>query len=791
MLMISALALSGTALHVAQDSSLTALASSPSIEAELISPASYEQHLNLVAPIAVAVAEGSVAIADGNTLYVYDKADNVYRTYTHTSAINKIEFDGEGNLYFLSAPRLYKLTAAELKNGATATEYLPSCMNFTIDGDTLYYCDWYAAVKYRSLSQGIALGETLLSADLTKTAPLAFGNDFLYCVCENPNDSNVSTVYAINPIANNVQPLISFSENIRSIAVAKNLLCIVTDSGNFYTYNHTELQNKHADEVTSITKDEGGYVSLCAYENGVYTIRNNIVREYLIDIDNATFTDYEIGAGSASPHRLNGATDVLLNENRLFIADNGNQRISVYNTDTGSYETAITSTLPTPFLSSYGNTLLVSSEEEVALYSLSSKDYGTTLLSLDEEILEGNVIGATAVYDHYYVLTDSNYCYALTVENGTWSYTETLTLSATPLRATAFTSDVYGSLYVAYDNNTVYRFTEKELLTADASGAKILEGFPTADKLTVDYEGSLYALTGGTITKYTAGANGYTQSATYAPDYGLVYDNAPNLISFTFGVESPDAYLLYANNYIIQTNELQIPIVNPIPVGNAANVVFGEGNAEFSVVTVAEDTVLIEFDMAALKTAVDFPYVAFKRISTAQSALKLGTEGGYAILAMSESGNGKYKSYLAVDTACSPLTENEYQTTYETPKVGYLTNAVSVYKYPFLNELLTHGTLSKQTPIQLLGETIHLDHAYYKVAYTLEDGTQKTGYIPQPFVTLSEGATPSFETLTYGETESDEDRIWRAVYILLGLGVIGILVDVLLLRKPKQDNEEE
>ena len=47
-----------------------------------------------------------------------------------------------------------------------------------------------------------------------------------------------------------------------------------------------------------------------------------------------------------------------------------------------------------------------------------------------------------------------------------------------------------------------------------------------------------------------------------------------------------------------------------------------------------------------------------------------------------------------------------------------------------------------------------------------------------------------YRNVRYGETENDTDRIWRLVYILLGLGVIGILVDVLLLRKPKQDSED-
>ena len=664
-LAISALALSGTALHAMQNSTHPAYADTTSVVAELVSPSSYEQFLKLASPTAVAVHADHLAIADGSLLYVYDKVDNVYRTYTHNATIEKLAFDEAGNLYFHSAPRLFKLTANALKNNEKATEYLSSCINFAVDGDTLYYCDRWDMVKYHSLSEDKPLGEITLSSELTKTAPMAFGNGFLYCVCENAEDRNLSTVFAINPVASNVQPLLRVSEQIRSIAVAKNLLCIITERGDFYTYNHTALQDKHADEVTPITKDENGYVSLSAYNNSVYAVRDTIVREYSIDIENAAFTDYEIGASSASKGRLNNASDILLSENRLFIADNGNDRISVYNVAENHYETAINSTLPTPFLASYGETLLVSSEEALTLYDLSARRYGEPLLTLSEEDVEGNVIGATAVYDHYYVLTDSNYCYAFTMENGAWSYTETLTLSATPLRATAFTSDVYGSLYVAYDNSTVYRYTEKELLTAEASGTKLAEGFAAADKIAVDYESNLYALRDGELTKYIA-SEGYAQGEAFTPDYGLVYDESPLLRAFTFGINDENTYLLYSNGYVVKTNELQLPTVNPIPVGNAANVVFGTDNTDFTVVTVAQDTVLIEFDMEALKTATDFPYVAFKRIPTEQSALKLGTEGGYSILALSENGNGKYKTSLALTGACATLQESEYQTAYDT-----------------------------------------------------------------------------------------------------------------------------
>jgi hypothetical protein len=215
--------------------------------------------------------------------------------------------------------------------------------------------------------------------------------------------------------------------------------------------------------------DIGGYVAAYAKGDDVYVIRGNSVRVY--DTETQAFTDFEINAASSSSHRLDGANELYLSKNKLFIADDGNDRISVYNTTNGTFEKAITSTLPSPFLSSYGETLLVSSAQEAALYSLKTKGYGEALLSIPTEEINGNVVGATCVYDRYYLLTDGGYCYTLTQTGDAWGYVKTQTLPY----ATAITADVYGSLYVLYDDGDIHQFTEREFITSNASGTKPLQ----------------------------------------------------------------------------------------------------------------------------------------------------------------------------------------------------------------------------------------------------------------------------------------------------------------------------
>ena len=63
---------------------------------KLISPSSYEEYLPLVSPSSVSVTENGMLIADGNSLYLYDRAEQTYFRYTHTGSITKAELSASG-----------------------------------------------------------------------------------------------------------------------------------------------------------------------------------------------------------------------------------------------------------------------------------------------------------------------------------------------------------------------------------------------------------------------------------------------------------------------------------------------------------------------------------------------------------------------------------------------------------------------------------------------------------------------------------------------------------------------
>ena len=116
-----------------------------------------------------------------------------------------------------------------------------------------------------------------------------------------------------------------------------------------------------------------------------------------------------------------------------------------------------------------------------------------------------------------------------------------------------------------------------------------------------------------------------------------------------------------------------------------------------------------------------------------------------------------------------------------------MTNALSLYKYPYLTNLLTVTGLTKNQAITLVGEVNDLDYSYYKIRFTDENGNEQTGFIPKPYVTLFDGEPKPTETTVIGNAAPNTDSLGRLLFLLLGAAAICILMDLLILHKPKDD----
>ncbi len=749
----------------------------------LISPQTYEEYLQLEKPSSSAVCENYTAIADGNTIYVFDRGEGVYKTYVHgvgssQDQVKKMQFHEGNTLYFAdnaTGDNLYKLNVDTLE---TATEIEDiACGTFLIAGNDLYFTN----------SSGSLFATTLQDAEneLPKTAllwddvsSLAYYNDELYFVrsdfyLHKINPRNVTT-----PDAQKTQ--FATLSQVSSMTICEGSLIYTTVSGALQVYSLADVTQSG---LLFQTENEG-YTDVYPFGERVYVTQTQkaTVKEY--SATEKKFTDFEISSNSSANHRLSNATDVSLCGNELYIADNGNRRLSIYDSVTNTLNARFTMDLDVSFIDADNQTVFAASNTELLVASKTGEELARF------SVFNGAIVGIADVYGTCYVATENNYFYAVTnSDTNGWQMTEVKKTSTHPPQL--LTSDAYGNLYIKSGVNA-YVFTEIEFMQADGNGKKLLDTLPTDTiKIAVDYEGNLYALANG-VYQYAKQVDGSFSQTAIDVSERFVYGDTHQLIALAFGIEKNVTYLLFNGNYIVSTDKLHLPTVTNIPVDNADESIFAETEASFEIVKTKQNALLVAFDVEALKGANVYPYLSYHRSTTEKTALKIGetTDGKYNLIAHFDTETSKYSTYLVLKEYCETISADDYRKEYgESEQTSaWLTNELSLYKFPYLcSELVVTQRLPRGAQVILLGEIVQLDHDYYRIAYTDENGNVKTGYIPQSYATPFDASPMDNENTAVGETESNLDSVWRLVYILLGFAAVCILVDFLILRKKKHD----
>ncbi len=754
----------------------------------LLLPGSYEQYLPLSAPSDVAVTENHTAVADGNLIYVYSRGEGEYRRYEHSANVDgeknkvvKLQFSEKGLLYFLDASNyLYELDPAA-EDGEEATRSNVVCNTFTIFSDVVYFTN--VSPDASQISQ-----TTLDTLDSSK-APLVKGGISSKPVIAQDNGVLYYTdagkyLYKLKKSENGyvssfIAPLTE-KETVVSLAVYSGLLYYTDTAKTLYIYdlNASRLLDSF----------EGGYSALTVHDGYIYAVENDGVRQY--SPAEGAFTDYEICGGSDAENRLADASELLLCGDLLFAADNGNKRVSVYDTKKHSYA-VIPVGLEAEFLASDGETLLIADVSAAELYRLRFSENGKLQADFLRSFSGFNnaLVGVAGVYGTYYFVTDNNYFYrAKTDEQGGWTLDSTPKPSASHT-ARLLTQDVYGELYVAYSDGGVRRFTEAGFMDANDAGERVKANDQPiavpgqAEQIAVDYEQTVYALYQNELYKCAAEQTKYTFEKTFV--YGQTKET--QIRSFAFGVEEPRVYLLYEGDFVVESYGVPLPTVRSIAVEGADEKIFSKESAEFSVVETAENALMVNFDIAALDGAQAFPYLSFVREPSERTALKLGETEIYNLIAVFDDASKTYTTALVLKRYCQEVPRDAYLRPAEgfTDGKGYLTNAVTLYKYPYLTPLLTVSPLTKNARVTVLGEIDTLDYRYYYVSYTDESGAVRTGYVPKAYVTNFDGSPPGQELVEYGEGTTDFDSLWRMIFLLLGCLSVCVLADYMILRKKK------
>lgn len=765
---------------------------SPTVSSDkLITPSSYEQYLPLSTPSDVAFSSNYSAVSDGNMIFIYDRLHGVYRKYEHTfnnelsaNKISKVEFADNGDLYFLDASSyLYFFPMASLSSDeiTSPTETKFACSTFTIDGETLYYTNVTGTTNLSKTSLDTldaTKAQTLVEEIHSKPA-IAFYEHKLYYTDYGIRLKRVDPA-AVDPTP---ESLCVFDREVKSITINADELYYTDTSGAFYAYNFTSLlfEEKAKTELALAIEETGDNIVVSSYDEYIYLVQGGSVREYECG---EGWTGFELSAASDSENRLSGAVDSVLHGDLVLTADAGNNRISIYSRKSQTYR-VIPSEEGLLKLATDGQTVTAITATKASVYSLSSGELLTSF-----ETFNGNLVGVAAVYGTYYLVSDTNHYYKLfnqideTTGEPAWKLESSLKQNSKSPRL--MTSDVYGNLYVTALNN-VYKFTESELMDEAAFGEEICSAIPTESvKILVDYEERLYALYGNTLYAYENG----TQTRQFSLGKSLVYTQTEltPVTTIAFGVEDNDAYVTYSGNLMVCTADLQLPTVKEITTENVSEEVFGSTTAEFTVVQTSENALLIAFDLAQTKDADYFSYLFYERSKEPLTALQIGETSDYSVLAVFDKTAHKYTNHILLKRYVTELDSSVYRKDYavEEQTSGWLTNAIHLYKFPYLTTLLTSGNAVKNQKVTLLGEVTELDYDYYLISFTDSEGNEQTGFVPMSYITDFNGAPPETETTTYGEGTPDTDSLYRMTYLLLGTAAIALLVDFLILRK-KED----
>ena len=726
----------------AEDAAQTALLTTDN--ASLFLPESYEQYLELDSPTDVAFSQGYIAIADGSFIYVYDRAENIYRLYEHTAqvSVSKLQFSDAGRLYFSdTALGFYELDLTTYERRPMGI----SLSTFYIADNTVFV----ASVSNQTTSLYALALEDELSLDgktpfgslpTANTPRMTYADGTLYCAVD-------VTVYAYNSFDGSHSPEVHLLDDTS----VSGLTSLCSFRGQFY-YTvggasgglfRTDLQ-AGATALLSGTS----FTALTAYADVLYAITGNAVCALNVAQDSAAFTDYEIASSSDSPNRLSGAADTVRAGDLLVTADAGNQRVSVYD-----FAEATHTVLPctnneasfTPSLvATDGTTIAVASG--ASIYTCS---YGDTSFEFFCTA-QTTVRGLSVVYGQIYYVT----------ENGMYGNGEASVYhSGTP---TGLTADLYGNLFVSFSDGSAAKFTEETFMTADHTGE---EAFPAgtlsgATSLRADFEGNLYYLSGGSLYKNDtlfAQIDGsdfvYTSSAT-----------AP--LSFALGFEDDAVYFNFGNYLVASHASTEeeagplagIPTLGEIAESGAREAAFSLHEGTGLTVTVAARAVGIDTDLTAFRDSDSafFPYSGYSRATQERQGLLLAATpdeaGGYSLVLFAEE-DGSYTARLyrsEVLTAASDIWQEESGT-------RWLTNSVGAYYVPCLESALSDETLPRGTQAEVLGYFTAPDREYALIEYESTARERVRGWVPASYLSSVSTVPASGEDYTLAYLKASED----------------------------------
>lgn len=333
--------------------------------------------------------------------------------------------------------------------------------------------------------------------------------------------------------------------------------------------------------------------------------------------------------------------------------------------------------------------------------------------------------------------------------------------SATP---TGLTCDLYGTLYVSYQDGSASAFTEEQFTAGGTGEDTGISVAPGATSLKADFEGNLYYLVGGDLYR-----NG--ELFAQADGSAFTYSASEKPRSFALGFEDDAVYFNFGN-YIVasdaSTEQAPGPLAGIPTLGEIAE--SGAREAAFSLheeellVTVAARAVGIRTDIAAFRSeeSAYFPYCGYERSSKARAGLLLARTpedaGGYSLVLFPEE-DGSYTAYLYKTSSVT----TEEEALREESGTRWISNDVDACFAPCLESALSADVLPRGQAVTVKGYFTSPDREYALVEYEQSaDGAARTtvrGWVPASYLSEVSPSLAAGEQYTFAYLKSNEEGV--------------------------------
>lgn len=689
--------------------------------ASLFLPTSYEQYLELEEPSVAAFSEGYIAIADGNTLYIYDREAESYSETALPDRESVTQLGFAGDRLFVSTRSASNSFYEYNFSQSQVTKLGINFTTFCIYGDTLYTANvggsstTIASYSISDLSLEEKHAHTDLgTVDKHETPSMTVLEGKLYCAFGH-------LVYYQNTIGHLEDHSTFFLSTNSSEVVQVKSVCALDDAL-YYTASGGLYRTNTSGEAELLVAGEG-FSALAAYGGKLYMIVGSSVKELALTEGGAEFTGYEITSASSSVNRLDGAVDTARAGNLLVTADAGNKRVTVYDFSTGKYSKIGGGEDFSPTHVATDGTLIAAVSQNT-IYTCTYSAETEMQFTAAAEHVTNDIHGLACVYGAVYYVTGNAYGKLGGEEVFHDGY-------GSPA---ALTADVYGDLFVVYGSSReVVRFTEKEFCDAEAEGEKL--GYPLPEgfkSLRADFKGNLYYLVGSTLKR------NYGEELTSIKGSDYVYTMSEDDPSaFALGYEDDEVYFLFGE-YIVGTarGALDIPTLGEIDAEGVGEEIFAPHGKENLFVDIPAGTVGFRTSLGALREEEPeyFPYEFYFRTSEDARGVLLAEKNGFALVVLYEIGENDRKFtaalfHIAPETDGLIVQEEAYWT--EKGSTMYLTSEVSAYFFPCLSSALADSTIPRGAKVTVVG-TVHApeQHDYALVEYETPARARARGYVP-------------------------------------------------------------